>query len=128
MVMYENKLNVKDDHRAPRTLTILETTRDKEPVTRNEDTDKAQSSIKVPTDGRNLSTWEGKVTGRGSSQSLKGASPRLDPSLQRGELHVGGGHVTTTSMREDETKHPLLFRSRDRSLFLNAKAQDPKIR
>jgi hypothetical protein len=60
-------MNAKDDHRAPTTLTILETTRDKEPVTRNEDTAKAQSSIRVPTDGRNLSTWEGEVTARGSS-------------------------------------------------------------
>jgi len=49
-----------DEYRAPRTLTILETTRDKELVTRNEDTDKAQSAIKVPTDGRGRSKREQK--------------------------------------------------------------------
>jgi hypothetical protein len=69
--MYENKLNVKDDHRAPRTLTILETTRDKEPVTRDEDTDKAQSAVKVPTDGRGRSKREQRSNGQGQQLDSK---------------------------------------------------------
>jgi len=68
-------------------------------------------------------TRNGGLTEKGSWMVLQ-LSPLIH--LEDPRLHVSGGYVTSTYMRKDETEQPLLFRSRDPSLFLNAKAQDPK--